>query len=223
MIKRMLRPGMAWLVGRLDHIAAGVDQINRDGSKTSDPARDQVLLSLRDSVSLVGSSVSRLEAAVSEAWLAGEPVWRYRDALAVAALADVEPGSTVVVVGESSAVDVVAVVRAMGLRPVVVDVSAVEAITSLAARASAVVIVGGEELVAALDRTDRVVAPVPARTIVGLAVADRDPVEALGLVADTLGWPEEHRDRLRDALVVHPMVGSHPSGATTVAFADVTG
>jgi hypothetical protein len=221
MIKRIFRPSVSWLISRLDRIAAGVDQINRDGAKTSDPGREQVLLSLRDSVSLVGSSVSRLEAAVSEAWLAGEPVWRFRDALAVSALVHLEAGTTVVVVGDSSAVDVVAVVRAMGLRPVVVDAVAVEAVAVLTRTAGAVVFVGGEDLVNGVRAAEPVEAPVPAATIIGLALQDTDPDEAVRAIGSAMGWDATHLDRLVERRTRHAMSGVHPSGATEVALVAV--
>ena len=112
MIKSFLRRSATPLLGRLDRLQAGIDQVNRDGMKNSDPARDLVMLSLRDSVSLLGVTTARLSTRLDER---PEPDVAFLQSVAIAALGGIASGERVAVLGDTLADRVAEVAEELGI------------------------------------------------------------------------------------------------------------
>jgi len=181
----------SWLTNRLDRIAVTVDQINREGSKASDAGRDQSLLSLRDAVSLLGTTTAHLEESISAGLLAGDPAWRYRDAVIVRAIDQLPAASVVGVVADSSANELVRMIQSLGYRVIVVHALAADAIQELAPVPAALVVVGTDELARLWDGSVGTInVGEPARAVFGFALSERDDDsdELLSRAVARFGW-----------------------------------
>lgn len=177
----------SWLTGRLDRISLKLDQLNFD------PGRDQILLSVRDAVSVTGVSVARLETVVAEVATAGLAAIRYRDAEILGAVRDLPAESVVVVVGDGSAVELVSILRALALAPVVVDPRSLVTLAGLPQPASALIIALGEDPdeVWSSHTTRATAADLPGLVVVGVSgTVDAAPTWLSRVVAAT-GLPKD--------------------------------
>lgn len=173
------------MTGRLDRISRSLDQLNFD------PGRDHILLSVRDAVSVAGASVTRLETAVSEVAIAGLAAIRFRDAAILNAIESLPAESVVVVIGDSTCDELVSILRAIDLVPVVVDPRSLATLESLPKPASALVIVLGEALddVWPSHKTRAAADGLPERVAVGISGSDGAASDWLDRVVTAAGLP----------------------------------
>lgn len=191
MIKSFIRRSASPLLARLDRIQAGVDQVNRDGSKSSDPARDLVMLSLRDSVSLLGVTTARLSEQFGEA---PDPGLDYVQSVAIASLGRLTPGDRVVVLGDAVADRVAEAATALGLDTIRASISSAASLSLDGAAALAVL----------ADRlphppTAEGVRDLPARVIVGVRLDDAGTgADMVRSIAHAVGADDGTAARLAD-------------------------
>lgn len=212
-IRRFLRPLHSWLTGRLDRISLQLTQLNFD------PGRDQILLSVRDAVSVAGVSVARLENAVAEVATAGLAAIRFRDAEILSAVRDLPAGSVVVVVGDGSSVELVSILRALELAPVVVDPRGLATLAGLPQPAAALVVALGEDLDEVWpSRTGRASADdLPDLVVVGISGAQEAEPAWLARVVAAVGLPTQVEGALAASSSVRAL--SAPRGDRSVLSA----